>query len=133
MGANHHPGMARPVAPAFIVKVKNFVGQELIRLSTMPISGYSISRAFESGEVVLTLDALPLVAGRYYLDVGLVRERVEWLITLENVVRFDVHLNDVYRSGFPLDNTRGIFITDHRWEHHEAVERRREAGEQEIA
>jgi hypothetical protein len=57
----------RLASPAFIVKVKNFVGQELIRLSTMPISGYPISRAFESGEVVLTLDALPLVAGRYSL------------------------------------------------------------------
>jgi hypothetical protein len=107
----------RTISPAFVVSVKDFTGLELIRLSTMPISGYEIETLFEAGVVELEIDSLPLVAGSYFIDVGFVRESVEWLLRLENVLKFQVTMYDFYDSGVALDRTRGVMVVDHRWNH----------------
>jgi lipopolysaccharide transport system ATP-binding protein len=103
---------------AFVVSFKNYIGQEVVRLSTMPISGFQIEKLFDKGVLVLKINKLPLVAGRYYLSLGIVRERLEWLVNLEDLLTFDVHLRDVYGSGFPLDSSRGIIVVDHGWSHY---------------
>jgi len=105
------------VAPAFVVSIKDNLGHELIRLSTMPISGYHISKVYKNGEISLSIDSLPFVAGAYFLDIGFVRERVEWLLNLESVVQFNVHPQDVYGSGFMLDRSRGMLALKHQWNH----------------
>lgn len=105
------------VAPAFVISIKDVYGQELIRLSTMPISGYELGPLFGKGTVGLEIDRLPLVAGDYVLDVAFVREKVEFLIKLEGVIEFHVESYDVYGSGESLDRRKGIFVIDHEWSH----------------
>ena len=103
---------------AFVVSLKNYIGLEVVRLSTMPISGFQIEKLFDEGVLVLKINKLPLVAGRYHLSLGIVRERLEWLVNLEDLLIFDVHLRDVYGSGFPLDSSHGIIVLDHGWSHY---------------
>jgi lipopolysaccharide transport system ATP-binding protein len=108
------------VSPAFAVVVRDMYGQEIVRLNTMPISGFPIDTLHASGHVTLTVDSLPLVAGRYTLDVRFVRANVECLLSLDGVVEFDVLPKDVYGSGTALDRSRGLIVVPHRWEHEAA-------------
>lgn len=105
------------VAPAFVVSIKDHLGQKLVRLSTMPISGYRILKIYKNGEISLFIESLPFVAGNYFIDIGFVRERVEWLLKLDGVVQFNVHPQDVYGSNFILDRSRGIIVVKHKWNH----------------
>ena len=106
-------------SPAFILGVKDPLGYEILRLSTSPISGFVIDEIFSSGCIQLTLDSLPLVSGEFYIDVGFARERHEFILRLENIIKMNVAAFDVYKSGFPLDRTRGILVVPHQWQHTE--------------
>ncbi len=105
------------LSPGFVVQIRDWYENELIRLSSMPISGYEIDRLYASGTVRLTIHELPLVAGRYNLSIGYTRERIEWLIRLDNIVSFDVSPKDVYGSGILMDRSRGAIIVAHDWDH----------------
>jgi lipopolysaccharide transport system ATP-binding protein len=105
------------VAPAFAVVVRDMYGQEIIRLNTMPISGFAIDALHPAGCISLTVESLPLVAGRYSIDLRFVRSNVEALLSLDGVVEFDVLPKDVYGSGTALDRSRGLIVVPHRWEH----------------
>jgi lipopolysaccharide transport system ATP-binding protein len=105
--------------PSFVCSIRNANQQELIRLSTTPISGFPIERLYRTGDIELDIDSLPLVAGRYFVDIGFVREASEWVSRLENVIEFQVYPRDVYHSGLALDESRGMFVVDHRWQHTE--------------
>ena len=104
-------------SPAFVISLKEAWGQELARLSTMPISGFEIPALHRDGVVELRIESLPFVAGRFHLDVGFVREQMEWIVKLEDVVSFDVQGRDVYGSGVILDRQRGMIVLPHRWSH----------------
>jgi len=104
-------------APAFAVFVKTMFGQEVIRLSTMPISGYRIEQLGERGIVDLHIDSLPLTGGRYYVDVGLAHEKSGWVVRLDQVITLDIVAKDVYGSGMALDQKRGLFVVQHQWDH----------------
>jgi lipopolysaccharide transport system ATP-binding protein len=105
------------VGPAFIIKVKDMYGQELIRLATSPMSGFTIDRLHPLGRVELSIDSLPLVAGHYLLDLELVRPGYENVATFETLIEFDVELFDYYGHGDALDRSRGLLVVDHSWEH----------------
>jgi lipopolysaccharide transport system ATP-binding protein len=107
---------------AFSVHINNQLGQRVVQLNTTPISGYPITRLGRSGYLDLVIDSLPLTAGRYYFDVGFVRERTSWIIKLEEVIALDVSSKDVYGSGMALDNSRGMIVVQHHWTHHHCDE-----------
>jgi len=107
-------------SPAFVINIKDSSGYELIRLSTMPISGYQLVKMYSSGCIQLTLKELPLVAGTYYIDIGFVQERLEHIVRLESVIKMEVGTNDIYGSGFLLDKSRGLVVTSHEWTHSES-------------
>jgi len=104
-------------SPAFVVKLKDVYGMEICRLSTMPISGFQISKLFSCGIIELIINKLPLVAGTYCLDIGVTQERIQWILNLNEVIEFDVLPNDVYGSGIMLDRSRGVITVDHFWNH----------------
>ncbi|NEP20167.1 MAG: hypothetical protein F6J97_25335, partial [Leptolyngbya sp. SIO4C1] len=104
-------------SPAFVIFLRDMFGQEILRLSTMPISGYSISSLFEKGAVELEINNIPLVAGQYSIDIGFARERTEWLAKLEGVIDFDICPQDIYNSGLLMDRSRGLIVVNHRWKH----------------
>ncbi len=106
----------RFVFPAFVVSIKDNHGVEITRLSTMPISGYFIKELYGEGYIDLSLAFLPLTGGQYYLDIGLARANVEFLVKFEEVVSFDVMSRDVYKSGLAIDQQRGLIVLAHKWE-----------------
>lgn len=113
----YYDAQRRCRSPAFYIKIKDSMGYEVIRLSTMPISGFVIEKLHPSGYVQLTIESLPLVAGAYSMDVGFVREGIEWIVQLEDLVRFEVGEQDVYGSGLIMDRNRGLIVVPHGWQH----------------
>ena len=113
----HYEAKRQFAAPAFAVILKTDQGQQVFQLNTTPFSGYQIAHLGSQGYVDLMIEALPVTAGQYFLDLGFVRERSHWIIRLEEVVCFDVELNDVYKSGFALDRRYGLIVLPHSWGH----------------
>lgn len=104
-------------SPAFVIQIKDEAEYELLRLSTMPISGYALKQLYDRGIITLKIPSLPLVKGRYLVDIGFVHEKVEWHFKLENVIHMLVEGKDVYRSGTELDRSRGVIWAEHTWIH----------------
>ena len=104
-------------SPAFVFRFKDSMGYEIIRLSTMPISGFTIEELYPSGSLQLLIHELPLVAGTYYIDISFSRGSGEWVFNLERAVKFEVMAQDVYGSGLSLDSTRGMIFVAHDWNH----------------
>lgn len=102
---------------SFVIKLKSHFGQEIIRLSTTPISGYSIKGLGRTGQVELKIDNLPLTSGRYFLDLEVARPNIEYLLQLQELVAIEIDEKDVYGSGIALDQTRGILVVPHHWSH----------------
>jgi lipopolysaccharide transport system ATP-binding protein len=112
----HYVSEKKFMSPSFVFQIKDVYGTEVIRLSNMPISGYQLT-LLEKGCLRLIIKNLPLVKGRYYVDFGFVRERINWYFKVENLITLDVEGNDVYQSGFELDRSRGLIWVDHNWVH----------------
>jgi lipopolysaccharide transport system ATP-binding protein len=105
------------ISPAFVVKIKDMFGQELIRLSSMPISGYKIDSLYPYGRTQLRIHSLPLVASHYLLDVQFVRPGMQIIAAYETLIEFDVEPFDYYGSGMQLDRAIGLLVVDHSWNH----------------
>jgi lipopolysaccharide transport system ATP-binding protein len=105
------------VSPAFVVKIKDMYGQELIRLASSPMGGFRIDGLHPCGRVQLGIHGLPLVAGHYLLDVEFIRPGYEVIARFEEIAEFDVELFDYYGHGDALDRSRGVLVVDHSWQH----------------
>lgn len=107
-------------SPAIWLSFRTVRGIELLRLSTMPISGFQIDSMHPNGLVILEIPSLPFVGGTYQIDIGFVRERVEWIVRVERAVTFNVRPGDPYGSGLLMDDTRGLVVVPHVWRHEES-------------
>jgi lipopolysaccharide transport system ATP-binding protein len=105
-------------ASTFVVGVADQLGSRAFLISTMPASGYRIEALHPRGVMELRIGSLPLVPGRYELDVGFGPERVEWTVRYERVASFDVQFADLYSSGFIPSRSRGLVYVQHEWNHH---------------
>ncbi len=93
----------------------------MLRISTSPISGYSLKPLGSHGYIELIIEAIPLTAGSYSLDVGIAQPNVAMIVSMENVMTFEVAPSDVYGSGVALDQTRGLIVVAHEWIHYPEV------------
>lgn len=91
--------------------------QEIMRLSTEPISGFHLGRLGASGTIRLVLESLPLCSGVYFIGLGLSKPNTELLLDLSPVGRVMVLGADVYSSGYIPKSDRGLMVTAHHWEH----------------
>lgn len=107
-----------PTCPAFFIAIKSISGEELVRLSTTPISGHVINKLFDHGVSELYIENLPLTGGHYLLDIGIAREGIEWIVRLDNVVELEIDACDVYESGTLMDQSRGMIVVNHHWKHY---------------
>jgi len=105
----------RVIAPAFVVSLKGERNQEIVRVSTMPISGYYIEALEGKGYIDLHINALPINGGYVYFDIGVARANVERLIWLENIIVLYVQPQDVYKSGYAISQSKSLIAIDHRW------------------
>jgi len=114
---------------ACMIKAKSAFGQEIFRLSSMPISGYEINCLGHKGHIDVLLESLPFAAGRYYLDVGFARPNIEYLFVLEDLVQFIVSPKDVYGSGIAVEQDRGLIVLPHKWVHYQNEIKQKEKGQ----
>jgi lipopolysaccharide transport system ATP-binding protein len=101
-------------SPAIVISLKSSMGFEIARFSNLPMSG----RAFkfsDQGMIGLSIDSLPLVGGRYFIDVAYAHERVKTYFKVESLMRIDVEGVDVYGSGVELDQSKGVVWMKHDW------------------
>ncbi|HYZ13511.1 MAG TPA: ABC transporter ATP-binding protein [Actinomycetota bacterium] len=113
----HYRTESHFLSPAFVVKIKDMYGQELIRLASSPMGGFHIDALHRRGLVQLSIQRLPLVAGHYVLDVEFVRPGYETIARFDAVAEFDVELFDYYGHGVALDRSKGVLVVDHSWSH----------------
>jgi lipopolysaccharide transport system ATP-binding protein len=107
----------RLVSPAFLISLSTVLGVEVVRLSTMPIGGYFLDAIEGTGTLELRIDELPLVGGTYLLTLGAGRSNLGWEVRYEGVGRLHVQSRDVYGSGVLMDQTRGLLVLRHQWNH----------------
>jgi lipopolysaccharide transport system ATP-binding protein len=105
------------LSPAFSFSISDMRGIEIIRLTTLPISGFPIEGLHPAGVVELHLDELPLVGGPYALTFTFLRANVAVVFTLPNILHFRVAPQDVYKSGCKMDQSRGRIVARHHWSH----------------
>jgi lipopolysaccharide transport system ATP-binding protein len=105
-------------AVSFLVSIKTHLGQDICRLSTMPISGYNIDELARTGHLDLTICSLPLVGGRYLIDIIVFRPSMETILHLPEVATFEIAPTDIYNSGVGMDQKRGLLVVKHQWNHH---------------
>lgn len=103
--------------PAFVISFHSIEGTEILRLSTLPISGFPIDELKGKGTITLRLHDFPLLGGLYTLSVSVVKPGVRMLVNYPNVMRINVFESDVYHSGLVLNNSRGVIKVNHEWEH----------------
>gem|GEM_PF-171608 len=102
---------------AFRAVFKGALGQEILRLSTMPISGFPIDQVGRTGIVELAIDSLPFTAGRYFVDIGISRPNIEVVSDYLDVLAIEIQPRDVYGSGLSLTQAHCLIVTRHRWRH----------------
>ena len=109
--------------PVFVVKIKDELNNEIIRLSNVPISGFYIKELYDKGIIKLTIEDLPLVKGTYFLDISFYSDNFINRLRLENIARLFVDGNDIYKSGIELDRSRGLIWVNHKWRHdHQSID-----------
>jgi lipopolysaccharide transport system ATP-binding protein len=100
--------------PRILISFHSLVGNKVIDLESYPVSGYEIEQLFSSGMIILRIADLPLVPGRYLMDVAFIRSNSDWIAKYKAIVEFDVAYKDVYGSGYP---PKGLVKVDHCWDH----------------
>lgn len=105
----------RIASAAFVVSCRTDMGVEVFRLTTSEIPSAEPLVLGGAGEVELGIDALPLLGGTYYFDIGVARARMGMVYMLDRVIRVDVTPTDVYGSGLALGRGHGLVSVSHRW------------------
>lgn len=103
-------------SPAFVISLKDKIGNELFRLSNQPISGFDLKDLLKRKSISIEIKELPLVKGVYTIDIGFVHEKIEWFFNAKDIVYLNVEGQDVYNSGMILDDSRGRIWVKHNWE-----------------
>ncbi len=115
----HYQCSSPLVSPSFMIAISSS-GIEILRLSTLPISGFHLPELRGKGYVDCILKGIPLTGGVYTLGVGVGRPNVEYLILDKEVGTFEVPAFDAYGSGFGVDRRCGVMVASHKWELNQA-------------
>jgi lipopolysaccharide transport system ATP-binding protein len=96
--------------------IKQLNGSTILRLASMPDSGYEMD--FKQGEnkVKCIISGLPLPAGNYVIDVGLAIPMREWLCFEKEICTIEVGAKDIHGSGFPPIDQHAFAVTKYQWE-----------------
>ena len=104
------------VSPSFTVTFSALNGVEVLRLSTLPISGFELPDLSGQGYVDCVIEHLPFTGGIYVLGVGVGRPNVEYLVFDRNIGWIEIPPYDAYGSGFGVDRRCGVLTVPHHWE-----------------
>jgi hypothetical protein len=92
--------LARPIRPCLAFTVKTDRGYRIFHLSDRYEQRLSSCAPMRSGSVSCEIPELPLLAGRYWLDIWL-EDAALWepLDMIEDAVAFDVTSSDLFGAG----------------------------------
>ncbi|MGG6239887.1 ABC transporter ATP-binding protein [Nodosilinea sp. AN01ver1] len=76
-----------------------------------PNSSNNISSSKE-GIAVLKVDKLPLMPGKYYINISIVENQSEWVDFIERAIGFEIIPKDVFGSGKIPDSSHGLIFLD---------------------
>ncbi|MCU4175094.1 ABC transporter ATP-binding protein [Marinilabiliaceae bacterium N1Y90] len=102
--------------PAFIAGIRSLEEENLLFLSTEPISGYSSGNCKGLIKVNLTIPNINLAGGKYNLIFGVSLPNITFIIPPTKVADIEIKAEDVYNSGNVLNNTKSYLITEHNWQ-----------------
>ncbi len=102
--------------PSFIVGINNLNEENLLYLSTEPISGYKTNNCIGNVTINLKIPEINISGGKYSLIFGIAIPKIEFIIQPTKVADINIKGDDVYHSGHIIDNTKSFLITKHKWE-----------------
>jgi lipopolysaccharide transport system ATP-binding protein len=88
----------RAFSPVLGVAVKNLHGLTIIRANNQFIGGFNFAQRWNSGIVSCTFDRLPLLPGRYAIDLSL-GDGFRELDAVNDAITFEVLPTDVFGTG----------------------------------
>jgi ABC-type polysaccharide/polyol phosphate transport system ATPase subunit len=105
---------AAVTAPWFAVHVDDPYGTCVLALRSPNRGAQAVHELDRAGAIELTIDALPLVGGRYTMSVSCGRG-LESVVNLDRVIEFHVWPADVYGTGIPVEQPHGLVVAGHHW------------------
>lgn len=100
---------------AFVVRIYTTLGVELIRLSTMPISGYPIQKLYGNRTIELKIKDIPLTADTYILDIAFAQPFKKAISEYKSVAFLTISANKTYPGEILMDSSRGYIVAQHEW------------------
>jgi len=88
----------RAFTPVLSVTVKNMHGLAIIRANNQFIGGFNFDQRQDSGTITCTFDKLPLLPGRYAIDLSL-GDGFRELDAVNDAITFEVLPADVFGTG----------------------------------
>jgi hypothetical protein len=113
---------SRTFNPVLGVVVKDQFGGALFGNNNRTIPGYRFATPLSSGIVSLRFPSVPLMPGRYTIDLYLGNDYHD-IDTVLDAISFDVHSADVFGSGRLPPTAAGPFIVPASWQIAPMVER----------
>jgi lipopolysaccharide transport system ATP-binding protein len=87
-----------PFTPVLNVTIKNMHGLAIIRANNLFIGGFNFTQRQSSGIITCTFDNLPLLPGRYAIDLGL-GDGFRDLDTVDDAITCEVLPADIFGTG----------------------------------
>ncbi|MBV8359249.1 MAG: ABC transporter ATP-binding protein [Deltaproteobacteria bacterium] len=106
-------GSERAFTPVLSVTVKNMHGLAIIRANNQFIGGFNFGQRRDSGTITCTFDKLPLLPGRYAIDLSL-GDGFRELDAVNDAITFEVLPADVFGTGkLPPPGSAVVFWPAH--------------------
>ena len=98
-----------------IFSIRTIEGTELLRISTIPISGHLTGTCKGLMRCHLKIEELLLAGGEYSLWMGVSIPNIEFVMPITELGSFTVEPEDFYKTGTPVQNTQSPLLTRHHW------------------
>jgi hypothetical protein len=102
-------------SPAFGISILDENSYEILRLSTLPMSGFTIDKINGAGKIKLILEDIPFTGGIYFLSIFVAKPNIEYILKMDAIAYFKVESKDVYNSGFFIESWAGRIVIPHQW------------------
>ncbi|MBS1639272.1 MAG: ABC transporter ATP-binding protein [Bacteroidetes bacterium] len=103
----------KPINPVINIIVRNSLQHEVMNLLTR-IAYYGVMKLNSEGSVTCHIPKLPLMPGRYSIDV-LLKYDFEMTDKIEDAVSIDVEKGDFFGTGKIIDSMRNGLLVYHTW------------------
>lgn len=90
-------------------------GMRVFTLNTGMVCNYGSKERLDEETFALEINELPLVPGQYYIEMSVAQKGVGRLEHLENIMTIEVVGQDIYGSGYKLNDHYGLVYVDGSW------------------